>query len=53
MLRRFLPECAVRFVSSIAEVPAGAALATWGIGDANVDRSETKMCGSRMAFCAR
>ena len=34
LLRRFLPECAVRFVKSISEVPPGATLATWGLGDA-------------------
>ena len=38
-MRRFLPECAVRFVKSISEVPPGATLATWGLGDANVDGS--------------
>ena len=43
MLRRFLPECAVRFVRSISEVPAGATLATWGFGDANVDRSRNEV----------
>ena len=43
LLRRFLPECAVRFVRSISEVPTGAKLATWGLGDANIDRSRNEV----------
>ena len=43
MLRRFLPECAVRFVKSVEEVPPGATLATWGLGGANVDRSRNEV----------
>jgi len=43
MLRRFLPECAVRFVKSVAEVPPGATLATWGLGEAGVDRSRNEV----------
>jgi len=43
MLRRFLPECAVRFVKSVAEVPLGATLATWGLGEADIDRSRNEV----------
>ena len=43
VLRRFLPECAVRFVKSVEDVPPGATLATWGLGETNVDRSRNEV----------
>ena len=43
VLRRFLPECAVRFVKSVEDVPPGATLATWGLGEASVDRSRNEV----------
>ena len=43
VLRRFLPACVVRFVKSVEDVPPGATLATWGLGEANIDRSRNEI----------